>query len=194
MFDVDIDVGPNTNRDDYGVRGSIYDRDRLTIKPHPSAVYVRTNMPRDPITGLAAIDYKKAETMGYIKTDLLTNNAYGGFSNKKEVLDALHREPDWSLLQDPNFIKKLPQIGKWTSLVIDLKPESINDLADILALIRPAKQHLVEKYKENKEEVRKILFKKPKDGMYFKKSHAYAYAAMIVCILNKKNKKSLLKF
>ena len=143
---------------------------------------------------MAAIDYEEAEKLGYIKVDLLTNTAYNRFKSKEEVLEALKREPDWDMLLNPKVVEKLPHLAKWGEILEELCPRSIEDLADVLALIRPGKNSLIHDYKKNKTKVRKILYSKPKKGMYFKKSHAIAYAAMIVCVMNKLDGERLLKF
>jgi hypothetical protein len=193
-FDVDIDVPGHTDKEKFGVRGIIYDRDHKRIQPHPSAHYLDTNIPVDGITGMAAIDYEEAEELGYIKVDLLTNTAYNRFKSKEEVLEALNREPDWDMFLNPKVVEKLPHLARWGEILEELRPRSIEDLADILALIRPGKSGLIHEYKKNKEKVRKILYSKPKKGMYFKKSHAIAYAAMIVCVLNSIDNERLIKF
>ena len=64
-----------------------------------------------------------------------------------------------------------------------MKPQSIEELAEVLAVIRPAKRHLLNESKEtiSNEEV----WKKPEDDSYFfKKAHAIAYAVSIVVQLN----------
>lgn len=183
--DVDIDISTRTNREDYGIRAIIYDDSREDVAPHPSGVYVDSDIPVDKLTGRAAIDYKEAEKMGYFKVDLLTNTSYNVFRTKDEVISCAEREPNWKRLLDENFSSKLPQLGNCHDLLCFLEPKSIDDLADLLALMRPAKLKYVEEYVEDKEKVRKNLYKRPSKGAYFKKSHAYAYALMIVTLMNK---------
>ena len=63
-----------------------------------------------------------------------------------------------------------------------LKPKTIEQLAAVLAIIRPAKRNLM--YKEW-HEIMKEVWIKPTDGSYFfKKSHAVAYAQAIVVQMN----------
>ena len=73
-------------------------------------------------------------------------------------------------------------IHKQFNIVQKLKPKSIEQLAAVLAIIRPAKRYLLDKtWTEIIEEV----WIKPTDGSYFfKKSHAVAYAQAIVVQMN----------
>jgi len=192
--DIDIDLKSRTEKGEYGVRAIIHDQDRNRIKPHPSGHYINSNIPVDGVTGMAAIDHKDADELGFAKIDLLTNTSYDMFSSKQDVLDSLHKEPDWNLLLDEKFLKTLPQIGNHFDLVNKVKPKSIEDLADVLALMRPGKTHLLKSYLRNKDKVRPNLYRKPKSGFTFKKSHAIAYAAMIVCVMNKQFDNRLLRY
>lgn len=183
--DIDIDVKSHTKKENYGIKAIRYDPEMKNIQNHPSGIYVDTNMPIDKITNNAAIDYKNAEELGFIKIDILTNTYYDCFNSKQEILDAMNQEPNWDLLNDEKFITILPQINKQVELVKLLSPRSIEDLADCIALLRPGKQHLIQRYINDKQEIRKHLYKRPPTGMYFKKSHAIAYAIQIVCLMNK---------
>ena len=63
-----------------------------------------------------------------------------------------------------------------------MQPKTIEQLAAVLAIIRPAKRQLM--YKEWAEIVKEVWVK-PTDGSYFfKKSHAVAYAQAIVVQMN----------
>jgi len=192
--DVDIDVKSHTNTDDYGVRAIIFDKQKEDIRPHPSGHYIDTNIPLDPDTGLSSIEHKDAETMGYVKIDLLTNTAYNIFDTKEDMLIAAELDPDWSLLEDEEFIQELPQVQNHHELLAMVKPQSIEELADCIAMIRPGKTKFVADYLKDKEKVRKNLYRRAESGMSFKKSHAIAYAIQIVCIMNKRDTKCLFKF
>lgn len=191
--DIDIDVQSRTDKSVYGVRAIIYDEDKHAVKPHPSGYYVDTNIPVDNETGMAAIEYKESEELGFSKIDLLTATAYDAFRTKQEVLDAL-KTPDWNLLLERTFVEKLPQLGKHFDLVEQIKPTSIQELADVLALIRPDKKHLIEKYINNKVRTRPNIYRRGKGGYRFKKAHAIAYAHQIVCVMNKRDVKGLLVY
>ena len=68
------------------------------------------------------------------------------------------------------------------SIVSKLKPKTIEQLAAVLAIIRPAKRQLM--YKQWEDIMREVWIK-PTDGSYFfKKSHAVAYAQAIVVQMN----------
>lgn len=191
--DIDIDVKPHMDRGKYGTRAIQYIENDMTLKPHPSGWYI-DDVPVDPETGMSTMHFKDMEEAGFIKVDLISNTSYDLFKSKKEVLDSLNKEPDWSLLLDEGFVAKLPHVKDHVDLLRDVQPQSIMELADTLALIRPGKMHLIEDYLEDRERVRKRLYARPKKGYYIKKSHAVAYAHMIVCVMNRKDAKRLLKW
>ena len=92
------------------------------------------------------------------------------------------KEPDWGLLQDKNFVDKLFHLNGHHNIVNKLQPKSIEQLAAVLAIIRPAKRQLM--YKQWND-IMKDVWVKPTDGSYFfKKSHAVAYAQAIVVQMN----------
>jgi DNA polymerase III alpha subunit len=63
-----------------------------------------------------------------------------------------------------------------------MQPTSIEQLAAVLAMIRPAKRHLIGK---DWATVMSEVWTKPEtNDYYFKKSHATAYAAAIVVQMN----------
>lgn len=182
--DVDIDVSPAVIKIDYGLRAVILRDEKLVA--HPSGFYLDDVMPTDPMTGFAVVDYKEAERVGFIKLDLLTNTAYQTFKSRKEIRESANKEPDWDLLKDPKFVSRLPQLSKSFDIIEMVQPTDIDELADVLALMRPNKLHLMEQYLDNPLYVRRMsLYQRPSKGMFFKKSHSYAYAIMIVAIMNK---------
>lgn len=184
-FDVDIDCSSKTERTSYGVRSMVYNPDTCRILPHPSGVNLDV-IPVDLETGLAAIEHKEAAALGYTAVDILTNTSYDRFSSKQDVIDMSKKDPNWSLLEKRSFVEKLPHIGNHFDVVSIVQPKSIDDLADILALIRPGKRHLLEAYQAKKLSVRRQLYKRSANGQaYFKKAHSYSYALMIVAIINK---------
>lgn len=154
------------------------------LKSHPCGVYAQ-NIAQDPITGLAAIPYAEAENLGYIKIDFLHNHVYDYFESKEEIDALLEIEPEWKLLQIPSVQKKLFQLSKHGEILNMLRPESIDDVADAIAIIRPGKRDYLSLYLKNKLECRKLLYGKDKSGKYsFKRSHAIAYAMVIVLQLH----------
>lgn len=202
LYDVDIDVSPNVEKTDYGVRASLYNEEQKKLVPHPSGIFLEAKelidvpVPVDPVTGLSAIDAKEGEELGHFKIDLLNNTSYSKFESKQQVRDSINdlSHFDWDLFLDKDTVESLPHISNHYTTVRQVAPKSIQELADVLALIRPGKIELLDEYLNNPERIRKQLYKRPLRGMYFKKSHAVAYAAMIVAVLNKKDKTEELFF
>jgi hypothetical protein len=189
-FDIDIDVKPDVQKEKYGVRASIYNRDLERFLSHPSGLYIN-NVPIDPLTGRCAIPYDDINTDRFFKIDLLTNTTYNNFNSKQEVATALEANIDWSLLTQRNFVEQLPHLSKHFELIQRVEPNSVDDLADLLALIRPGKVHLIDEYLLDKEKTRRKLYQRPPSGIYFKKSHAYAYALSIKCLIASENRRTI---
>jgi DNA polymerase III alpha subunit len=146
---------------------------------HPCGVYFQ-NIPRDKVTGLSAIPFREAEDLGYTKIDLLHLSVYDHFQSKKEIEQLLKLEPDWELLSDKEAVSKLFQLSRdihWDTIQ-KIKPRDINRLADTLALIRPGKKALLDRYLR-REVSQKELYRRDDKGYTFKKSHAIAYAHVI---------------
>ena len=153
------------------------------ISKHPAGVYFQ-ELPLDPLTGLAAIPYNKAEKYGYFKVDFLHLSLLDYFQNKRQLRSLMNKEPNWNLLQDDEVIPKLFQMRNNADLLKFVKPTSVEELADCIALIRPAKIPLQERYVQNKEQTRKELYKMPLPTGCFKRAHAIAYAFNIVVQLH----------
>jgi len=184
-MDVDIDFPTDFDPLDYfetAVRASRVQNGEL--KKHNAGAYLQS-IPQDKLTGLAAIPYDKAEEMGYFKIDFLHLSFLDNFGSKDEIRTLLKQEPDWVLLQSPDVVSKLFQIHNHFDLVARVKPTSVQELADCIALIRPGKRYLLTAYIKNREVVRQELYRKPDDGRaYYKKPHAIAYALTIVLQLH----------
>jgi DNA polymerase III alpha subunit len=146
--------------------------------------YYFQSIPIDPLTNIAAIPYEQAEQLGYFKIDFLHLSLLDGFDSKTEIRTLLAREPDWDLLNNTEHISKLFHLHKHAQLLQRVKPRSVQDLADCLALIRPGKRELVDQYMRNKEKIRPILYTKADNGYSFKRSHAISYALTIVLQLH----------
>lgn len=179
-MDVDIDTD-KTRFDPAKVfptwpRAMILKDGRMT--PHPCGVYPQ-RIATDPVTGLAAIPYDQAEDFGYLKVDFLNLSVYKHFADRAEIDALLAKEPDWNLLQVPSAQGKIFQLGKHGELLSALKPQSIMELADVMALIRPGKRMFIPLYKKDRASARKVLFAKDETGYTFKKSHALAYAYVV---------------
>lgn len=182
-MDIDIDLQSSFNPKDHfnWPRASIVKNDQLS--QHPCGYYPQA-IPTDPITGLAAIPYDKAEEIGYTKIDFLHLHVYNDFQAREEVEAYAAMEPDWSLLLVPSIQKKLFQLSNHGDILSEIQPRSVIELADVLALIRPGKRNLVKLYKVQREATRRILYAKDESGYSFKKSHALAYAHVIILQLH----------
>jgi DNA polymerase III alpha subunit len=183
LGDIDIDTAPSFSPSQYfrWTQASLVKDGELT--PHPCGVYPQS-IPVDELTGLAAIPYTEAEELGYMKIDFLHLGVYQHFTSKAEIRELLKKEPDWSLLALNSTYPKLFQLAKHAELVSTLLPQSVQELADALALIRPGKKHLVQLYQKNKAAARKVLWMKDESGYSFKKAHAFSYAMVLVLQLH----------
>ena len=148
---------------------------------HNSGVYV-SDIPYDPVTNLASLDYKEAEERGYFKLDFLNNSLYEGVRDEQHLIDLMNTEPVWDLLQHSEVVENLAHVSNHIEVLKVLKPTSVIELAEVLAIIRPGKRYLLN---ETREKIKSEVWTKPEDGSYyFKKAHAVAYAVSIVVQLN----------
>ena len=151
------------------------------IEKHKTGVYFHA-VPTHPITGHSTLDYKKAEERGYFKIDCLNVNIYKNIKSEQELVELMIEEPDWDMLKDPKIVENLFHLNSHFNIVSKLEPKNIEQLAAVLAIIRPAKRGLMYK---NWVDILKEVWVKPTDGSYFfKKSHAVAYAHAIVVQMN----------
>ena len=149
---------------------------------HNTGVYFQ-EIPHNPFSNISTIDYETAEDRGYFKIDFLNVSMYEGVRDEAHLTSLLDREPLWDLLEHREIVEKLFHISDHYTLLWRLKPTSIEQLAAVLAIIRPAKRYL-EHY--NWDGIMKEVWIKPTTGdlYFFKKSHAIAYACAIVIQLN----------
>lgn len=184
-FQSDIDI-------DFGDRKQILDRiDHVPASivrngeliKHNSGIYV-TAVPVDPITGQCGLDYQAADERGYVKLDFLNVSLYNQIKNEDHLLSLMNTEPAWDKLYEREFFEKLIHVGAHYDTLIRM-PEAVNTiprLAMFLAVIRPAKRHLIGK---TWQEVAKTVWERPNDGSYyFKKSHSVSYAHLVVINMN----------
>ena len=151
------------------------------IEKHKTGVYFHA-IPTDPINKHASLDYKKAEDRGYFKIDCLNVNIYKNIKSEQELVELMIEEPDWDMLKDLKIVDQLFHLNGHFNIVSKLEPKNIEQLAAVLAIIRPAKRGLMYK---NWVDILKEVWIKPTDGSYFfKKSHAVAYAHAIVVQMN----------
>ena len=152
-----------------------------TGKKHNTGVYV-TECPHNPVDNLCTIDYKTAEDRGYFKLDFLNVSIYKDVKDETHLISLMRKEPLWELLEHKDFVEKVFHLSGHESLLRQLKPTSVSQLAAALAIIRPAKRHLAN---ERWETIMKEVWKKPENGeYYFKKAHAMSYAMACVVHMN----------
>lgn len=148
---------------------------------HNTGIYFH-NIPYDPVTNLSTLDYKEAESRGYFKIDFLNVNVYEGIRNKEHLLQLMNTEPLWDLLEQDDFINLLFHVNGHGTTLRKMKPRSVEHLAAVLAIIRPAKRHLIG---QDWTTVMNEVWTKPtNDEFYFKKAHAIAYAHAIIVQMN----------
>lgn len=179
--DIDIDFG---NRDDILQHIKHIPAAMRNVKPmrkHATGIYV-TDIPYDAINDMANIDYTEAEERGYVKLDLLNVHVYNNVKDEKHLIE-LMREPNWARLKEKDFVEKLVHLSNhYNSLCKMPEPvDSIPRLAMFLAVIRPAKKHLIGlPWKE----VAKTVWDKDADGYVFKKSHSISYSWLVAVHMN----------
>lgn len=155
------------------------------IKKHNTGVYLQ-EIPIDPVTGLASIDYADAEDRGYFKVDFLNVNIYKDINSEEEIVKLLAVEPLWDLLEQKEFCDLIFHVNGYHDLIARLKPRSIEQLAMFLAILRPGKKHLITKCETNGwDSIKDEIWEKTDDSYSFKKSHAVAYSHAIVVQMNK---------
>ena len=157
---------------------SIYKESKIT--KHNTGIYAQI-IPIDPVTKFASLDYEVADKLGYFKIDFLNVSAYEGVRDEQHLIELMYKQPDWSMLQNKDIVSKLFHISDHFNLVNKLKPQSIDELAAVLAIIRPGKRHLAD---ENWNNIMADVWNKPKEGYFFKKAHAIGYAYVIVVQMN----------
>lgn len=148
---------------------------------HPTGVYLQC-IPDQPLEGCAEMDHREAANEGYFKFDFLNNHVYDQVRSPEHLDQLLAAEPVWELLQHEEVVENLYHIGSYYPLVSAYSPRSVEQLAMVLALIRPAKRHL---QGLEFEEIKDEIWTPPTNGeYYFKRSHAIAFATAIVVQLN----------
>lgn len=181
--DIDIDFG---NRDEAiklleCTPASILRDSKLT--KHNTGIYV-TDIPKDPVTGWASIDFNTAEELGYAKLDFLNVTLYSQIKSEEHLIELMSKQPDWTKLYDQSFCSKLIHIGNHYDTLLKMHDvvDSIPRMAMFLSIIRPAKRHLIGK---PWAEIAKTVWEKPTDdSYYFKKSHSIAYSHLVVVHMN----------
>lgn len=184
LQDVDIDVSDTFDANKiFGTFTRASQLKNGDLVPHNVGYYFQ-QIPTDPWhPGISAIPYNWAEEQGFQKIDFLHLSFLDVFTDKEQLRKLAKKEPRWELLDHHINVTKLFHIGNHYDIVSRVRPRSIDDLADVVALIRPGKRNLLERYLSEKEYVRSFLYKKT-DQYYFKRSHAIGYAHVIVVQLH----------
>jgi len=151
------------------------------LTKHNTGVYA-TDIPVDPFSGQASLDYQAAEDRGYMKLDFLNVHVY------KQVRDEIHlvelmREPDWTRLYDPAICVQLIHVNNHLDTLLKMPEpvDSVTRLMMFLAIIRPAKRHLIGK---TWKEVSRTIWDKVEGEYAFKMSHSCAYAHLVIVNMN----------
>ena len=181
MPDIDIDF---VDREDAlklfkHIKASRLENGKLV--KHNTGVYLH-EAPLNAIEGISAIDYNQAEENGYFKIDFLNVGIYKGVLNEEHLNQLMTTEPLWDLLEQDDFVNLLFHVNGHGSILRQMKPKSVEQLAAILAMIRPAKRYLIGK--DWTTVMTEVWTKPENDEYYFKKSHATAYAMAIVVQMN----------
>jgi len=180
MPDIDIDFADRTQAlDKLKHIGATLD----SGKKHNTGIYVQS-IPYNPITNLSTLEYKQAEDRGYFKIDFLNVSVYEGVKNKEHLAQLLDQEPLWDLLEQKEFCDMIFHVNGYHSLIAELKPRSIEELAMFLALLRPGKKHLVPVCKEKGFQAIEHEIWTKTEEYSFKKSHSIGYAHAIVVQMN----------
>lgn len=150
-------------------------------KKHNTGVYV-TEIPHNPVDNLSTIDYKAAEDRGYFKLDFLNVSIYKDVRNEAHLQELMEREPQWELLEHDDFNNLVFHVAGHGSVLRSMQPRSVEQLAAVLAMIRPAKRNLIG---QSWDIVMKEVWTKPTNNeYYFKKAHAMSYAFAVVVHMN----------
>lgn len=182
-FNSDIDI-------DFGDRDKVLSlidhipaamRKITPMRKHATGVHV-TEIPYDPVNDMSSLDYTEAERRGYLKLDLLNVHVYNQVRDETHLIE-LMRDPDWSRLKNKDFVEKLIHLGNQYGTLRSMPEpiDSIPRLAMFLAIIRPGKKHLIGK---SWKDIARTVWDKGSDGYTFKKSHAIAYAHLVVVHMN----------
>lgn len=181
MPDIDLDFADRRKVLDVIEHVPAAIKDNGTFKKHNTGVYCHS-IPYNPITDTASIDYKEADRRGYLKLDFLNVGIYKDIQDEEQLVRLLNTEPLWDLLEQDDFSNLLFHVNGHGAILRQMKPRTIEQLAAVLALIRPAKRYLIGK---DWTTVNAEVWQKPSDDeYYFKKAHAIAYAAAIVVQMN----------
>lgn len=181
MPDIDIDFADRTKAlklFKHIVASRLEDQ---SLVKHNTGVYFH-EVPVDAKTGLSAVTYQEAEAEGYFKIDFLNVSIYDKIQSEEHLINLMNTEPLWDLLEQKEFVDLLFHVNGHHDILRTMKPTNIEQLAAVLAMIRPAKRYLVGK--DWNTVLNEVWLKPDNEEYYFKKSHAVAYATAVVVQMN----------
>jgi len=183
MPDIDIDLA---NRKaalsllDH-IPASRVDNESKTLVRHSTGVYLHS-VPVDGKLGVCTIPFNEADDHGFFKIDFLNVSIYSSVKDESHLNQLVNREPNWDLLQHREFSDLVFHLNGHSGILREMKPTSVEQLAAVISMIRPAKRHLIGK---DWNTIFEEVWVKPMSGeYYFKKSHAISYAMAIVVHMN----------
>lgn len=152
------------------------------FRKHTTGIYVQ-NIPHNPITGLSTIDYKRSSEYNYFKIDFLNVSIYQQVRDEQHLIKLMTTEPLWELLEEPEFVSLLFHVSNYSKVLEVMKPKTLEQLAAVLAIIRPAKKHLIGK--DWNTVLSEVWTKNDNEtGYAFRKSHSFSYAMLVVVHMN----------
>lgn len=194
--DVDLDVGDREAAlaalSDITIASQLVS-DESKLVEHKTGLYLQ-NIPTDPLEGWATYPYDIAEDLGYYKIDVIPFKVYEGVESEAHLAELLaHAESedfDWLRFLDgkyyshPNTDLRVTHLANHMDVVEQYPPQSVEDVAILIALIRPRKKYLIgEPWEVVKDKIWKKLPEEDSDkkgNYFFKKSHAVAFALVIL--------------
>ena len=180
MPDIDIDFVDREQALSHFKHTPASRKEDSKLVKHNTGVYLH-EVPVDPISGVCAVPYNEAEEQ-YFKIDFLNVGIYKGVRDEEHLVQLMTTEPLWDLLLQDEFVDLLFHLNGHGDIIRKTPPTSVEQLSAVLAMIRPAKRHLIGK---DWTTIMKEVWTKPETGEYFfKKSHATAYAVAIVVQMN----------
>ena len=181
MPDIDIDFADRTKALTLFKHHKASRIEESKLVPHNTGVYFHP-VPINARTNLSSIPYDQAEEQGFFKIDFLNVGIYKNIKDENHLKTLMETEPLWDLLLQDDFVNLLFHLNGHGSILREMEPKSIEELAAVLAMIRPAKRYLIGK--EWTTVMKEIWTKPENEEYYFKKSHATAYALSIVVQMN----------
>jgi DNA polymerase III alpha subunit len=179
--DIDIDLADRNQILEITKNISAARIEKAQFKKHNTGVYFQ-KIPYNPITNTASIDYETAEDRGYFKLDFLNVSVYTDVKNEQHLNNLMNKEPLWELLQQEEFVNLLFHLKGHADVLKKTCPTSVEQLAAVLAMIRPAKRYLIGK--DWTTTMTEIWTKPENDEYFFKKSHAISYALVVIVHMN----------